>query len=125
MFRDITPVLQDPKAFKEVIDSMCETVHDMNPDVIVGIESRGFVLGAPIAMELGLGFVPVRKDGKLPDDTIGPNTPWNTAPTPSRSTATQSNPACAWPSSTISSPPEAPPKPRSSLSRNSAATSPA
>ena len=55
MFRDITPVLQDAKAFREVIDAMCETVSDMNPDVIVGIESRGFVLGTPIAIEMGLG----------------------------------------------------------------------
>jgi len=70
MFRDITPVLQDAKAFREVIDAMCETVRDMKPDVIVGIESRGFVLGTPIAIEMGLGFVPVRKKGKLPYDTI-------------------------------------------------------
>jgi len=70
MFRDITPVLQDPKAFKEVIDSMVECVAPMKADVIVGIESRGFVLGTPIAIQLGLGFVPVRKAGKLPADTI-------------------------------------------------------
>ena len=70
MFRDITPVLQDAKAFREVIDSMAECVAPMKADVIVGIESRGFVLGAPIAIQLGLGFVPVRKAGKLPADTI-------------------------------------------------------
>ena len=70
MFRDITPVLQDPAAFKEVIDSMVECVAPMKADVVVGIESRGFVLGSPIALELGLGFVPVRKAGKLPADTI-------------------------------------------------------
>jgi adenine phosphoribosyltransferase len=70
LFRDITPVLQDPAAFKDVIDSMVECVAPMKADVIVGIESRGFVLGAPIAMVLGLGFVPVRKAGKLPADTI-------------------------------------------------------
>lgn len=70
MFRDITPVLQNAKAFKEVVIAMCETVRDMKPDVIVGIESRGFVLGTPIALECGLGFVPVRKVGKLPHDTI-------------------------------------------------------
>lgn len=70
LFRDITPVLRDPKAFKEVIDSMVECVASMKPDVIVGIESRGFVLGTPIALELGLGFVPVRKAGKLPAETI-------------------------------------------------------
>ena len=70
MFRDITPVLKDAKAFKEVIDSMVECVAPMKPDVIVGIESRGFIVGAPISLELGLGFVPVRKAGKLPADTI-------------------------------------------------------
>ncbi len=70
LFRDITPVLKDPGAFREVISEMTEMARALNPDVIVGVESRGFVLGAPIAMELGLGFVPVRKLGKLPSDTI-------------------------------------------------------
>jgi len=70
LFRDITPVLQNPKAFREVVGSMVECVRPMKPDVIVGIESRGFRLGAPIALELGTGFVPVRKAGKLPAETI-------------------------------------------------------
>ncbi len=70
LFRDITPILQDAKAFKQIIYTMCETVQELKPDVIVGIESRGFILGTPIALELGLGFVPVRKMGKLPYDTI-------------------------------------------------------
>lgn len=70
LFRDITPVLQDPDAFKEVVCQMAEKAKSLNPDIIVGIESRGFVLGAPIALELGVGFVPVRKLGKLPADTI-------------------------------------------------------
>ncbi len=70
LFRDITPVLQDPKAFREVVRSMVECVRPMRPDVIVGIESRGFLLGAPVALDLGIGFVPVRKAGKLPADTI-------------------------------------------------------
>jgi len=70
LFRDITPVLQNPKAFREVVCSMVECVRPMKPDVIVGIESRGFILGAPIALELGTGFVPVRKAGKLPAETI-------------------------------------------------------
>lgn len=70
LFRDITPVLQDAAAFKEVIHSMSECVKAMKPDVIVGIESRGFILGTPVAIELGLGFIPVRKAGKLPSETI-------------------------------------------------------
>ncbi|MGC8861316.1 MAG: adenine phosphoribosyltransferase [Armatimonadota bacterium] len=70
LFRDITPVLRDANAFREVVCSMVDCVRPMNPDVIVGIESRGFILGAPIALELGTGFVPVRKAGKLPAETI-------------------------------------------------------
>lgn len=70
LFRDITPVLQNPKAFREVVISMVECVKPMKPDVIVGIESRGFMFGAPIALDLGVGFVPVRKKGKLPWETV-------------------------------------------------------
>ena len=70
LFRDITPILQNPSAFHEVVCSMVECVRGMKPDVIIGIESRGFVFGAPVALELGVGFVPVRKMGKLPAETI-------------------------------------------------------
>jgi len=70
IFKDITPVLQDPKAFRRVVRDMTGIVRAMKPQLIVGIESRGFILGAPIALELGAGFVPVRKKGKLPADTI-------------------------------------------------------
>lgn len=70
IFRDITPVLQNPVAFREVIASQVDCVRDMRPDVIVGVESRGFIIGAPVALELGVGFVPVRKAGKLPADKI-------------------------------------------------------
>lgn len=70
IFKDITPVLQDPKAFAEVIDRIHEFAVDKKPDIVVGIESRGFILGAPLALKLEKGFVPVRKIGKLPHDTI-------------------------------------------------------
>lgn len=70
IFKDITPVLQDPKALAEVIDKFCEYAAETNPDVIVAIESRGFMFGAPVAVKLGKSFVPVRKIGKLPHDTI-------------------------------------------------------
>ncbi|MBI2843086.1 MAG: adenine phosphoribosyltransferase [Armatimonadetes bacterium] len=70
LFRDITPVLQNARAFKEVVCSMAAKAAEMEPDIVVGIESRGFVLGAPVALELGLGFVPVRKIGKLPAETV-------------------------------------------------------
>jgi len=70
IFRDITPVLKDPQTFREVVCTMTEVVRERRPDIIVGIESRGFILGAPVALELDAGFVPVRKVGKLPADTV-------------------------------------------------------
>lgn len=70
LFRDITPVLKDADTFCEVIRSMAEKVDSKKPDVVVGVESRGFILGTPIAFALGIGFVPVRKMGKLPAETI-------------------------------------------------------
>ncbi len=66
LFRDYTTVLKDPKGWRVTIDRLCDAVQDWQPEVIVGIESRGFILGAPMAYNLGLGFVPVRKPGKLP-----------------------------------------------------------
>lgn len=70
VFKDITPVLQDPRALAEVIERFCEYAESVRPDLIVGIESRGFVFGAPVAVAMGKGFVPVRKIGKLPHDTV-------------------------------------------------------
>lgn len=70
MFRDITPLLQDKEAFKHVIDQFYERYKDKNIDVVVGIESRGFIFGATLAYKLGCSFVPVRKEGKLPHKTM-------------------------------------------------------
>ncbi|MDR3709149.1 MAG: adenine phosphoribosyltransferase [Capsulimonadaceae bacterium] len=70
IFKDITPVLQSPGAFQEVIDQFAEFASERQPDVIVGIESRGFVFGAPVALALSRPFIPVRKVGKLPAETI-------------------------------------------------------
>jgi len=70
IFKDITPALQNPNALAEIVDKMAEYALTRNADVIVGIESRGFVLGSPVAVKLGKGFVPVRKLGKLPHETI-------------------------------------------------------
>lgn len=70
LFKDITPVLQDYAAFQQVIDRFVEFAHELKPDMIVGIESRGFVFGAPVALAMKIGFVPVRKVGKLPYQTI-------------------------------------------------------
>jgi adenine phosphoribosyltransferase len=66
LFRDVTPLLQSPHAFGAAIDLLAEYVKSRSPEAVVGIESRGFLFGAPIATRLGLPFVPVRKPGKLP-----------------------------------------------------------
>lgn len=70
LFRDITTLLQHPAAFAAAIAALSAEARALRPDVIVGIESRGFVFGAPVAVALGLGFVPVRKPGKLPAATV-------------------------------------------------------
>ena len=66
LFRDITPLLQDPNAFKFVIDRFADEYRDASLSAVVAIESRGFIFGAPLARNLGIPFVPVRKAGKLP-----------------------------------------------------------
>ena len=70
LFRDITPLLSNPDAFEYAISKMTGIAKDLKPDVIVGIESRGFMFAIPISMNLGLPFVPVRKKGKLPYKTV-------------------------------------------------------
>lgn len=70
-FRDITTLLKDPIGFKACIDSLIERYQGKPIDKIVGIESRGFMFAAPLAYALGIGFVPVRKPGKLPGKTTG------------------------------------------------------
>ena len=70
MFRDVTSVIQDSDGFKLAIDSMIQLLDGVDFDVIVGAESRGFIFGAPIAYALGKAFVPIRKKGKLPCETI-------------------------------------------------------
>ena len=69
-FKDITTLLQDPVAFAAAVEAMLEQYGDHEIDVVVGIESRGFIWGAVLAYKLGAGFVPVRKPGKLPAETI-------------------------------------------------------
>jgi len=69
-FKDITTVLKDAGAFRQTVQLMADPFRDDKVDAVVGVESRGFILGAPIAYELGCGFVLVRKAGKLPSDTI-------------------------------------------------------
>jgi adenine phosphoribosyltransferase len=70
VFWDITPLLRDSKTFKEAIDTLAEHYRRKDIDVIVSNEARGFIIGAPLAYALQVGFVPVRKMGKLPGKTI-------------------------------------------------------
>lgn len=70
IFRDITPLLGDKRIFAEVVELMSRTWVDARPDLIAAIEARGFIPGAAMAVHLGAGFVPIRKTGKLPWQTI-------------------------------------------------------
>jgi adenine phosphoribosyltransferase len=66
LFKDITTLLQNPTGLRAMIDLLAEKTSDLKPDFIVGMESRGFIIGAPLAYKMQIGFVPVRKPGKLP-----------------------------------------------------------
>ena len=70
-FRDITTLLKDPAGFRMVIDTLAKQFQHQKIDKIAGIEARGFIIGAALAYKLNVGFVPVRKQGKLPAETIG------------------------------------------------------
>ena len=71
-FRDITPLLQEAKVFRVLIDAFVHRYMDaaMRPDVVAGLDARGFILGSVVAYELNIGFVPIRKKGKLPFTTV-------------------------------------------------------
>lgn len=71
LFKDITPLLQDPYALREAVARLAEPFAGRAIESVVAIESRGFIFGAPIACKLGAGFAPVRKAGRLPAETIG------------------------------------------------------
>jgi adenine phosphoribosyltransferase len=70
MFKDITTLIRDEDAFREVIDWMTDQYADSRIDCVVAVEARGYIFGAPLAYKLGVGFVPIRKPGKLPAKTI-------------------------------------------------------
>ena len=88
VFKDITPLLGDAVLFERVTDWMVERFRERaRPTHVLGIESRGFLFGAPVAHRLGAGFVPARKPGKLPWKTVRVSTTtWSTGPTRSKST---------------------------------------
>ncbi len=71
MFRDITTLLKDPVGFRITIEEIVRHYSGRKIDKVAGIESRGFIIGAPVAYSLGVGFVPIRKRGKLPAETVG------------------------------------------------------
>ncbi|MEV3911613.1 adenine phosphoribosyltransferase [Streptomyces canus] len=70
MFKDITPLLADPAAFSALTDALAVVAANTGATKVVGLEARGFILGAPVAIRAGLGFIPVRKAGKLPGATL-------------------------------------------------------
>lgn len=70
LFKDITPLLKSPAAFSYVMEELCKHTQRVAADAVVGIESRGFLFGAPLALELGIPFIPVRKAGKLPAERM-------------------------------------------------------
>jgi len=69
-FKDITPLMNDGEAYRYATDKIVEYAKKQNVDIIVGPEARGFIIGCPVSYALGVGFVPVRKEGKLPRETI-------------------------------------------------------
>lgn len=69
LFKDITPLLKDGRTYREAIDGLAERLRPMRPEAIVSMEARGFLFGAVLAYAMGVGFVPVRKKGKLPSKT--------------------------------------------------------
>jgi len=69
-FKDIAPLLLDPEALKQCVDSLASWTAERKPDLVLGAEARGFWLGAAIAVEAGCGFVPARRPGKLPPETV-------------------------------------------------------
>ena len=70
IFRDVTSVIQDADGFQLAINTMQDAIGDLEYDVVVGAESRGFIFGMPVAYNMGKGFVPVRKAGKLPAEVV-------------------------------------------------------
>lgn len=71
LFKDLTTLLKDARAFREAVDALVKPYEGQRIDIVAAIESRGFIFAAPVAYKIGAGFVPIRKPGKLPAETIG------------------------------------------------------
>jgi len=69
-FKDVTTLLKDGNAFRDAVKAISDKLTELNVDAVVGPEARGFIFGSPVAYELGVGFIPVRKPGKLPAETV-------------------------------------------------------
>jgi adenine phosphoribosyltransferase len=69
-FKDVTPMLADPESLKQTVSELATWVKSRNPDLVLGAEARGFWLGSAIALEAGVGFIPARRPGKLPPETV-------------------------------------------------------
>jgi adenine phosphoribosyltransferase len=69
-FKDISPLLRDPSALEQAISELAAWTRDQDPDLVLGAEARGFILGAALAAEAGVGFIPARRPGKLPPETV-------------------------------------------------------
>ena len=110
IFKDITPLFSDPEAFKALVRDIADHFRGAGITKVVGAEARGFMLGAPVALELGAGFVPARKPGKLPREPVAaPHAPHSAADPLHRRRA----------------PPAAPPLRRRAVARGAAPPSPA
>ena len=72
-FKDITPLLLDPESLRQAVDGLSAWTAEREPDLVLGAEARGFLLGAAIAVQVGCGFVPARRPGKLPPETVSAN----------------------------------------------------
>ena len=73
LFRDMFPILKDPKSMDLMLNELSKFSDELSPDYIVGIESRGFIIGTGLAIKQKIGFIPIRKKGKLPGDIVGVN----------------------------------------------------
>jgi hypothetical protein len=111
LFRDITTLLRDPAGLRYTLDRLTETTRDLQPDYIIGMESRGFIFGVPLPIASTSASSPPASPTNSPAPPTAPSTNSNTAATNSKSTKTPSPKTAASSSSMTSSPPEAPPPP--------------
>src|SRR5690554_2032207 len=117
-FRDITTVLQDRSVFRKLIDAFVHRYHHERIDAIAGVDARGFIIGAPLAYELNTSFIPVRKKGKLPFDTVSETYQLEYGTAEVNSTKIPLNPATGWFWLAVLFPPAAPSWPLAGSSGN-------